>query len=85
MKDSSKLAMASNRQVGGGAARPKQAVFPVQPGSDEERGRTIPLNYSENEDFLLPEGYRPTKCKFALRGITKYCSIPCLLHRLCEI
>lgn len=41
----------------------KMEVFPIGCGTSEEG--PVPLAYTASEDVLLPEDYRPTKCKFA--------------------
>jgi hypothetical protein len=42
----------------------KTSVFPVMEAESDDERRAAPLTYSENEDIILPEDYRPTKCEY---------------------
>ena len=39
----------------------KSPVFPME--DHEADPRPVPFTYSETEDILLPEDYKPTKCE----------------------
>ena len=63
MKDSRRNKIARELKPKVSASVFKTSVFPVlEPDNDVEE-RPVPLTYSENEDIILPEDYRPTKCK----------------------
>jgi hypothetical protein len=59
MMEERKSASAPDNSNAAGAGETADPVFPVE--QDDER-IISPFPYSEDEDILLPEGYKPTKC-----------------------
>ena len=49
-------------EAGGAEGTWKTAVFPILDGAENNESK-VSLSYSETEDVLLPEDYKPTKCE----------------------
>ena len=66
---------------------PTWKTFPIM--DDEDNSKVAPLPYSETEDILLPEDYRPTKCENSSNSVLYtgipvwLISTPCCLHLFC--